>query len=114
MLDWETVKPRGPWVLAKSDPRAKQTKGGIILTDQITGIEKVSIESAHALRVGDGVEKVVGTKISEGDRFCFRGFLKDATIKEFQRLEDGSTVFLINAKDIIALIDEGTDVGVFS
>lgn len=113
-IDWRKVRPQGPWVLAKSDPRVKQTKGGLYLTDEITGLEKVSVETAVILRVGTRVKEAVGIDLHEGERFCFRGFLKDATLYEFQKADDGTSVFLIDSKDILALVDKDTKIGVYT
>ncbi len=112
-IEPKTVKPHGAWVLAEADPRAKVTRGGIILAEGITGIEKVSVEMATVLGVGGWVAKELGIELKVGERFCFRGFLKDATIYDFEKSEAGGVVFLIHARDLLAIVDDDTKVGVF-
>jgi len=113
-IDWRKVKPRGKWVLAKSEPRVKQTRGGILLTPEITGLEKVSVEAAEVLEVGAGVQKAIGYDLKPGERFAFRGFLKDGTSYEFQKAEDGTVVFLIDATDILMVVDKDAQIGVYT
>jgi co-chaperonin GroES (HSP10) len=107
--DW---RPYGKWIFVKADPRVKKTAGGIYLTDEITGIERVMEGTGKVLKIGPEVEKTVGYKVAEGDRIVFRGFLKDA-FHEFKD-EDECRVFMLRAEDVIALIGDDVSMGAFS
>jgi len=113
-VDWRKIRPYRDFVLAKADPRAKKAPGGILLPDGLTGYEKVSVEAATVLRVGSNVRKLLSYGLEPGERFMFRGFIKDLTWYMLQPAEDGTTVFLIHAKDLLAVIASEVDVGVFS
>lgn len=108
---WREWRPMRDWVFVKCDPRVKKTAGGIVLPDQILAIERVMEGTGRLLKLGNGVEKKVGVPIKEGDRICFRGFLKDA-FHEFAE-EDGCRIFMLKADDIIALIADDVQMGAF-
>jgi co-chaperonin GroES (HSP10) len=92
----------------------KQTKGGIILTDSLVGVERVMEGTGHVLRVGNDVAKTLGYGLETGMRICYRGFLKDASSMEFHPHEDGCAVFMLRAEDILAVIDADVQMGAFS
>ena len=112
---WKTTRPLNLWLIVKADPRVKKTKGGIILTEQLTGIERVMEGTGHLLRVGDRdeIRKKIGADLEPGMRICFRGFLKDV-FHEFEVEEDGQTIFLLHAKDVLAVIESDVSMGAFS
>lgn len=110
MIPWRRFKPRNKWVLVKSDPRVKQTRGGIFLTDAITQIERVMEGTGRILKIGDEAKEKAGIPLGAGDRIVFRGFLKDA-FQEFERDEDGLTVFLLRIEDVLAVIDDNVHMG---
>jgi co-chaperonin GroES (HSP10) len=109
MFDWRRFYPLNTWVVVKADPRVKKTKGGIELPDQLLLAERKMEGTGHLLKVGSGASKAVGTVIEPGMRICYRGFLKDA-FQEFEAA-DGCPVFLLKAEDILAIIDEDTQMG---
>jgi co-chaperonin GroES (HSP10) len=109
--DWHDWRPIRAWVFVKADPRVKKTAGGIHLPDQIVQVERVMEGTGRVLRVGNEVEKTCGYLVKEGDRICFRGFLKDA-FHEFKE-EDGCRIFMLKADDILAVIDEDIQMGEF-
>lgn len=109
----EAIRPIGKWVVVHSDPRVKQTKGGIILTEALTGVERVMEGTGRVLSVGGQVHKVVGTEITPGMRVCYRGFVKDASSMVFEKI-DGRDVFMLHAKDILMIIEDDVRMGEFS
>lgn len=108
---WKDFKPIDQWLLVKADPRVKKTAGGIFLPEQLVGIERVMEGSGRVLKMGSRVAEYHGDQLKEGDRIMFRGFLKDA-FHEFEE-EDGCRIFLLHAKDALAVLDEDVDVGHF-
>ena len=117
MLDWKKFSPRNKWVLVKSDPRMKQSAGGIVLPDKQTMVERVMEGTGHILKVGTDREGILdatgGVMLEPGMRIFFRGFLKDA-FHEFATDEDGLTIFLLRAEDVMGIIDEDVRMGAFS
>ncbi len=109
---WREWRPWRDWLFVKADPRVKKTAGGIHLPDQIVAVERLMEGTGRVLKVGGYVEKRIGTLIREGDRICFRGFLKDA-FHEFLE-EDGCRVFMMKADDIMALLDDDVQMGAFN
>ncbi len=53
-----------------------------------------------------------GSEIEQLDRVCFRGFLKDA--HKIDKSADGSDIFLIHYRDLLAVVDEEVSLGAFS
>ncbi len=103
------VRAYGEWVLVQADPRVKQTSGGIILTDELTQIERHMEGTGRILNVGSRVSIPV---IEPGLRVAYRGFLKDA--HKVDKTEDGCDIFLIHHKDLLAVVEEGVQLGAFS
>lgn len=111
-LSWKDWRPINKWVIVKADPRVKKTKGGIILTEELTGVERVMEGTGRVLKLGGEVCKTLGYGLEPGHRICYRGFLKDA-FKEFDE-EDGCTIFLLRAEDVLAIISDDVEMGAFS
>lgn len=107
-IEAKSVTPYKYWVLVKADPRVKKTSGGIILTDELTGIERVMEGTGTVLSVGSKVDEVI-----PGDRVAYRGFLKDVS-KGMVKPENGCEIFLIRVEDLLAVIEEGVTMGAFS
>ena len=108
MLDYKTFRPRNKWIVVKADPRVKKTRGGIELPDQQLMVERVMEGTGRILKVGsdrDGILKACGIMIEPGMRIFYRGFLKDA-FHEFATDEDGQTIFLLRAEDVMGIIDD--------
>lgn len=118
MLNYRQFRPRKNWVVVCGDPRVKKTKGGIILTEAITGVERVMEGSGTLLKVGPEVEEKLGTALKSGERIVYRGFLKDATFQEFEPDTElhgePCPVFLLKSDDIIGVLEPGVQVGFFS
>lgn len=109
-VDWRTFRPLYKWVLVKADPRVKKTAGGIILTEEITGIERVMEGTGRILKVG----KEAAKDVEPGERICYRGFLKDAFYDAFKRDEDGCQIFLLRIEDVMMVIPDDVEMGFFS
>ena len=113
MLNWKEWRPHAKWVFVKADERVKKTKGGIILTDELTGVEKVMEGSGRLLKVGSEVRDTIGYPVEPGMRIMYRGFLKDA-FQDFGK-EDDCDIFMLRAEDLLCVIeDDETKVGFFS
>lgn len=102
------VHPYKHWVMVKADPRVKQTPGGILLTDELVGIERVMEGTGRVLAVGSEVDEV-----AVGERVAYRGFLKDVSQGMVQK-EDDCDVFFIRIEDILAAISDDVAMGAFS
>lgn len=116
-VDWRNFKPLREWVLIKGDPRVSRTKGGIFLPDQQVAVEKTMEGTGTVLAVGNMKQihkNTGGVDLEIGMRVCFRGFLKDASMAEFTPHEDGSPVFLIHSRDILAIVGDDVQMGAFS
>lgn len=111
LRSWKDFEPIGKWLLVKADERVKKTAGGIHLPDQIVTVERVMEGSGRVLKAGPHVAEDLGQDLKEGDRILFRGFLKDV-FHEFEE-EDGCRIFLLHAKDALAVLDTELDVGHF-
>lgn len=109
----EDFRPLGSWVLVQADPRVKKTKGGIELPDMMTKVERVMEGTGKVLRVGPKVMKSINLGLETGMRIAYRGFLKDATSPLFEKIDD-CEVFLLAADDVLAVVDEGVQLGAFS
>lgn len=117
-IDIKKFIPRGKWVVVKSDPRMKTTKGGIELPQQMVMAERVMEGTGHILKVGtdrEGIlDKTGGIMLEPGMRIFFRGFLKDA-FADFSRDEDGLAIFLLRVEDIMGILDDpDIQMGAFS
>lgn len=107
-IEYAQVRPYKRWVLVKADPRVKKTAGGILLTDELVGIERVMEGTGTVLKIGSQVDEV-----SVGQRVAYRGFLKDVSNGIFKK-EDGCDIFFIRVEDLLANIDKGITMGAFS
>ena len=108
MVDPKEIHPYKRWILVKADPRVKKTPGGIFLTEQLVGIERVMEGTGSVLAIGSEVDEV-----SVNDRVAYRGMLKDVSRGMISQVDD-CDVFLIRIEDILAVIDEGVTMGAFS
>lgn len=106
-VSWETFQPIADWVLVKADPRIKKTVGGIILTDELTKIERVMAGSGRILKCGPKAM----VDVEPGERICYRGFLKDACHASFKRDEDDCQIFMLKVTDVLMIIPDTTVVG---
>lgn len=116
MYDWKKFTPHGKWVVVKADPRVKKTKGGIELPDMQLQAERVMEGTGHILKVGkdrEGIMKACTLMLEPGQRIFYRGFLKDAFQEFGEDPDDGLTVFLLRAEDIMGLVDEDVVMGTF-
>ncbi len=113
MIDARKFRPLGSWIVVKTDPRTKQTKGGIILTEEFTRVERLMEGTGHVLSVGRGVGRELAFPLEPGMRICYRGFVKDASSPIFEKIDD-CEIFLLHARDALAVIDADTRMGAFS
>lgn len=104
------IRAYGEWVLVQADPRVKKTAGGIVLTDELTMIERKMEGTGRVRSIGGRVPMTSG--LDPGLRVLFRGFLKDA--HKVDKTEDGCDIFLIHHKDLLAIVDNEVEVGAFS
>jgi co-chaperonin GroES (HSP10) len=109
------IRPVRNFCLVLADPRKEVLESGIILAVE-TGVEKVTEGTGRILRVGTG-EKIPQIGLENGQRVVFRSYLKYANPVTCRlQWPDGRTKehFLIACDDIIAIIPEDMQVGVFS
>ena len=113
-------------LLVRQEARPTETAGGIAIPTDLTGLERVSVESARVIKAGERVAKVLGEEIPPGTRIAYRSMFKDIARQELGEVYDepnltpqarerkGGQLFVINVKDIIAILDEETQVGPLS
>lgn len=108
-MDPRKFRPRRDWIVVLADPR--EEKVGSILLPIETGVEKVTEGAGTLISVGKG-EKTDKLGLEAGQRVMFRGFVKYAHRLETDNPQEH--YFLMSVEDILAVIPEGVDVGVFS
>lgn len=119
-MDPLKVRPRDGWVVVLADPRKTETDSGILLSPNESGIEKVTEGSGTLIRLGTGEEnrnEKLGLK--KNDRIVYRGFLKHANpipLDTDEKWPNGQkkTYFIMSSDDILGVMPEGVEVGVFS
>ncbi len=117
MYNPASIKPRDGWVVVLADPRKEKTESGLFLTPNESGAEKVCEGSGRLIRVGVG-EKNTQLCLESGQRVLYRGFLKYAnpieTDEKWSDTEQKKQYFLMSSEDILAILPESVEVGVFS
>lgn len=111
-----SVRPRDGWIVVLAEPRKEQLSSGILLAPNETGVEKVTEGAGKVIRVGPG-EKCKIAGLEEGQRIVYRGYLKHANpIPSEEKWPDGQEkrYFIMSMLDVMAIIPEGLEVGVFS
>lgn len=113
---WRLWNPLGKWIFVKADPRIKETAGGIILPDQLLGVERVMEGSGHIVKIGNpkDILQSAGVPLEVGMRICYRGFLKDVFQFDREKEDDNCIVFMLRAEDVMAIIGEEVTLGAFS
>jgi len=110
--DPRTLKPVGPRVVIEVEGRPGVSKGGIALPEELN-IEKVKPKAGRVIAVGTGKQTskaLLPMPVAVGDRVVFDAFLREngtplATV-------DGKEHCLLNAFDLIAIIDDDVDISV--
>lgn len=111
MIRASELEPLGTWVVVRMDPR-KEEKSGLVLPE--SKLERVREGTGRILAIGEGAKKGLDGFFPEvGDRVCFRSFVKDAYGHCFEK-EDGQIVFVLSARDILAVIGGDVEMGAFS
>jgi co-chaperonin GroES (HSP10) len=112
--NWRKIRILGTWILVQADARPAVTAGGVVLPTAETQAEKVREGSGRVLRLGTRVkEDLPDYPVKEGDRIAYRGFLRYAYRFMFEQ-EGECDIFVIDAKDVLAVIDDEVFVGIFS
>lgn len=114
--DPRKIRPKDGWVVVLADERKEKSAGGIILTDELTAVERVEEGAALLIRVGPG-EKNHRLGLEAGLRVVYRGFLKYAhPIENDEKWPSGKGkhYFIMNSDDILGILAPGVEVGVFS
>ncbi len=113
--DPKRIRIRDGWVVVLMDQRQEVLDSGIVLPFEV-GAEKVTEGAGTIFRVGLG-EKNEMLGLQNGQRICLRSYLKYANaIPNEERWADGrpKEYFILNVDDILAVMDDGVRVGVFS
>jgi co-chaperonin GroES (HSP10) len=116
MYDPTKIKVKDEWAVVLAEPRKVELSSGLFLPPSETGVEKVTQGAGTIIRVGEG-EKNSRLGLEKGQRILYRTFLKYANpIETDEKWESGvpKEYFIINTKEIMAIIPPDVDVGVFS
>jgi co-chaperonin GroES (HSP10) len=116
VIDPHKVHPIGEWAVVLAEPRKKVVGGGLILTDELTNMERVEGGAGTVINVGTS-EKFKTLDLVQGSRVLYRGFLKYANpIETDEKWSDGEKkhYFLIKLADIISVLGPEVDVGAYS
>lgn len=114
-MDPKKFRPKDGWALVLDDQR-REKSGSIYLPGKETGVEKVTEGSGVVIRLGPG-KKNSRLGLEEGQHIAYRGYLKYANpIETDERWPDGQAkqFFLMDSNDIVAIMQPGVEVGVFS
>jgi len=111
------IRPLDGWCVVLADPRKDVLASGIILPGSDTVDERMSEGAGTIIKVGQG-KKNGPLSLRRGDRIAYRGFLKHAVPLESDDFWPNSKqrvlYFLISTDDILGVLADGVDVGVFS
>jgi co-chaperonin GroES (HSP10) len=115
-LDPRAIVPKRDWIMVLNDPRKKELSGGIILPEELTGIERVTEGSGEVVSIGPG-KKNAALGIQVGDRAVYRSYIKYVNAFESDEFwPDGQMkrFSLISVEDVMGICPPGVSVGVFS
>jgi len=116
-------------VLIRSEPRPKESSGGIVLPAEFTAAEKIQERAGEVIRIGgprdrsalpethrcsDHTLRGLLEEVKVGDRVLFRGFIADANnLKKQWGIEDaqGREYSIIDIRDILAVIGSDVRIG---
>lgn len=116
LYDPTAIRPKKDFAVVLAEPRKAQLSSGIFLPTAETGAEKVTEGAGRVIRVGPG-KKGPALELKEGDRVVYRGFLKVANpVTTDETWPDGTPkeYFLMAIDDIMLVVPEDVDVGVYS
>ena len=114
--DPRSIRPREDWAVILMEERKQLLSSGILIAPNETGAEKVTEGAGHIVRITYG-KKAKAMKLEAGQRVCLRSYFKYANpIPNEEIWSDGRPCeyFLMSVDDIMAVIPEGVDVGVYS
>jgi co-chaperonin GroES (HSP10) len=113
------IRPRRDWAMVLNEPRKTfLMKSGIVLPSSETGVEKVTESAGHIIRLGPSDKLIEKLGLRIGDRVIYRAFMKHHMPVPSEEVwqHDGSKkeFFLMDVADIMAVVPEDADIGVFS
>jgi co-chaperonin GroES (HSP10) len=109
------IRVRDSWAVVLMDERQDTLASGIYLPT-VTAAEKVTEGAGMLVRVGEG-KKNRELGLEPGMRICLRSYLKYANAipnEETWPSGQGKEYFILNVDDILAIVPEGVQVGVYS
>jgi co-chaperonin GroES (HSP10) len=109
------LRVKDSWAVVLMDERVEQLASGIILAT-VTAAEKVTEGAATLVRIGEG-KKNRELGLEPGMRICLRSYLKYANAipnEETWPSGTGKEYFILNVDDILAIVPDGAQVGVYS
>lgn len=115
-MDPKIIRPRRDWVLILDDRRIQKLASGLFLPINETGVEKVTEGAGTVIKVGPGI-KNDRLGLRAGDRVIYRAFLKYANTVETEEVWEVGVpkkYFLMSSDDLMAVVEPGVEVGVFS
>lgn len=102
-MTWHQFKPIGLKLVIKEDIQQTVTTGGIILTEKLPTAAEVGFYTGTVLKEGSYVQEYLSQSESlVGKRICHRQYLAD--VVKFNEKEDGHTVFILDARDVEAIV----------
>jgi co-chaperonin GroES (HSP10) len=115
MYNPRAIRVKDGWCVVLMDERKVQLDSGIIIPME-TGAEKVTEGTGTIIRAGVG-KKTDGIGLEAGQRICCRSYLKYANpIENEEKWPSGAKkeYFIMSGDDVMAIVAEGVNVGVFS
>jgi co-chaperonin GroES (HSP10) len=113
--DPSKLRVKDSWAVVLMDERREQLASGIILAIE-TKAEKLTEGAGIIVRVGEG-KKNRELGLEPGMRICLRSYLKYANAipnEETWPSGKGKEYFILNVDDILAVVPDDVQVGVFS
>ena len=114
-MDPSSIKPKNGWVVVLMEQRPDTLASGIILP-VVTQAEKLTEGVGRVIRTGFG-KRNSQIGVMAGDRILMRSYLKYANpIDTDETYPNGERkqYFLVSTEDVMAVVREGLEVGVFS
>lgn len=114
---WQQINPINSWMIIKRDEPQYATKGGIIITEQLPVAANLAYFTGNILKISN--EALEYINLARNNKYTldnlknykvvYRQYLSEV-ISLLNKDEDNLPVFMMQAKDIVAIIDSNTQI----